>query len=193
MKPTEKKPKSKKTKTATTSSEDLEPKKKRKYVQPVRKVKLADGEEVEEEYHAQYMRKEKHPEPIDDPEKAPPPQDEASKHKYPPPKNNPIFRAKWMRFIDGVVQREKFKLAHLDSLEVLCDLYVDYEEMSETIRRRGRTYDVVTRFGTTVKLRPEVELLDKVRVKIKDFTKLLDLFPKKDHVDESGGGQDEWS
>lgn len=155
-------------------------------------VKLADGTEIMEEYVNQPMTKSVYPEQTKDVEKKKSPKDAASKHKYPPPKKDPVFRKKWMRFIDGIVDRDGFKIGHLDSLEILCDLYVEYEQLTTVIRTQGQTYKSVSRLGETIKIRPEVLQLEKCKANLRSYTKQLDLFPKKDHVDESGGEKDEW-
>lgn len=170
-----------------TNSEEKEPRFKPKM------VKLSDGSEVMENYHGSHPRKRVYKDPIQDPEEGKKPKDEASKHKYPPPKNNPIFRKKWMRFIDGIVDRDNFKIGHLDSLEILCDLYVEYDTISKIIRTQGHTYESISKHGKTIRTRPEVAQLEKCTTNIRTYTRQLDLFPKKDHGHESGGDDEEWS
>lgn len=122
----------------------------------------------------------------------PEPKDEASKHKYPPPKKNPTFRLKWSRFINNVTKRENFNIAHLDSLEILCDLYVEYEELQAFVRKNGQSYMSVGRSGEVWKHYPEVNQLSRVQAQIKEYTKMLGLLLKKDHGNESGGEDSEW-
>lgn len=123
----------------------------------------------------------------------PPPDDVAAKHKYPPPKKHPVFRKKWMRFINNVVKRENFNIAHLDSLEILCDLYVEYDELQEFVRVNGRSYCSLGRAGETWRLYPETMELSKCQSQIKEYTKMLGLLLKKDHGKESGGEEEEWA
>jgi phage terminase small subunit len=120
------------------------------------------------------------------------PEDEASKHKYPPPKLNPVFRMKWMRFIDNVSSRENFNIAHLDSLEILCDLYVEYADLQKFIRTHGRTYESLGRNGRQIRFYPEVAQLNKVQAQIKEYSKMLGLLLKKDQGTESGGEAKAW-
>lgn len=120
------------------------------------------------------------------------PTDKAAKHKYPPPKKHPIFRTKWMRFIDNVTKRENFNIAHLDSLEVLCDLFVEYDELQAFVRVNGRSYLSVGRSGEVWKFYPEVNQLTRVQAQIKEYSKMLGLLLKKDHGNESGGEDEEW-
>lgn len=114
-----------------------------------------------------------------DSESGPWPKDEASKHKYPPPKKHPLFRAKWISYIDTIVNREGFQPAHLDSLEVLCGLIVDEHDLSAFIRSHGQSYKSVSRFGETWKTYPEVASLHRARVLLNKYMGNLGLFPKK--------------
>ncbi len=122
----------------------------------------------------------------------PAPTDKASKHKYPPPKKNKIFRDKWMQFIDNVTKRENFNIAHLNALEVLCDLFVEYDDLQTFIRKHGRNYKSIGRMGLVWKFYPEVVQLNKTQGQIRDYMKMLGLLLKKDHGTESGGEAEEW-
>lgn len=152
------------------------------------------GKEFIRQYPGQDPRFEEHPDFKPDPETtAPEPDDEASKHRYPPPKKDKIFREKWGQFIDSVSGRENFKVGHLNTLEILCDLYVEYDQLQKFIRRKGRTYKSVGRAGEVWKFYPEVMQLNKVQGQIKDYTKMLNLLPKKDHSGDDGGEGSEWN
>lgn len=164
----------------------------RKFNHKPKEITLADGTKVMERYHNDYGSKRVYQPEKPDEEKKPAPKDKASKHKYPPPKNNPVFRQKWMGFIDSVTGRDSFKEAHLEALAVLCDLYVEYHDLDTIIRKEGRTYKSVTRFGEHRAMHPAVAQMDKVRSNIRSYTKQLDLFPKKDNSDGSDGEEDEW-
>lgn len=149
-------------------------------------ITLSDGTQVMEEYGSQKPVKTVYPKKGKDPEATSViPQDAASSLKFPPPKKNKIFRQKWSRFIESIASRENFKQAHLEALEILCDLYVEYEELSAVIRIEGRTYETISRFGKLVKLRPEVAQIEKAQKSIQSYTNLLGLFPKKDHSTEN--------
>ncbi len=126
-------------------------------------------------------------------ETLPTPEDVASDHAYPPPKKDPKFREVWLLFIDSISGRENFKVGHLRNLEILCDLYVEYESLQKFIRTKGRSYLSVGRAGEVWKFYPEVSLLGRVQSQIKDYTKMLNLVPKKDHTSDSGGEKDDWS
>lgn len=113
-------------------------------------------------------------------EEFPEPKDGLENLKYPPPRKNPIFRQKWGRFIDNVVSRDNFKPGHLDTLEILCDLYVELEVLNKFLRMNGMSFLVVMVNGTSRRMYPEVAQRDKIRGQIQTYSKLLDLFPKKD-------------
>jgi phage terminase small subunit len=154
---------------------------------------LADGSQVKERYHNDRGAKPVYPKKKKDEEKVKKPvEDEYSKMKYPPPKRNSVFRETWAKFIRNVTTRDSFKEAHLATLEVLCDLYVEYKDLERIIRTEGRTYETVSQWGKTKKMHPAVGQLDKVRANIAKYTKQLDLFPKRDTGSEADGEEKEW-
>lgn len=158
-----------------------------------KKIKLADGTEVMERYHNDYGSKRVYPPKKKDLEKdGPTISDEFSGLKFPPPKKDRVFREKWAGFIDSLSSRENFKRAHLQALEVLCDLYVEYSDLETVIRTEGRTYRAVSRFGEVRRMHPAVAQIDKVRSNIRAYTKQLDLFPKRDNSSEADGEESEW-
>lgn len=106
--------------------------------------------------------------------------DKYSSLKYPPPKKDPVFRKTWADFIENVTSRDNFKPSHLHTLEILCDLYVELEFLNKFIRMNGMSFKVVTVMGEHRRLYPEVAQRDKVRSMIHQFSRNLDLFPKKD-------------
>ena len=80
-----------------------------------RNIKLSDGTVVKANDNNKRIlgKKYSYSRAVADPEDAPPPKDEWSKHEYPPPKNDPRFRARWGKFIDNVVGRSNFTPGHL--------------------------------------------------------------------------------
>lgn len=160
-----------------------------------RRIKLSDGTVIEatdnNKQSAKKMGKSVYNKEQPDPEETPPDSDGSA---YPPPKKNAVFREKWKRYIDNLARRENFNDGHLDSLEMLCDLYVDYADLSAFIRKNGRSHKVVTVTGESRRLYPEVIQLDKVRSQIQKLLGRLDLFPKKDKSQgKDKRDQEEWS
>ena len=172
---------------------------KKKYPPYKRKIKLSDGSVLvvsdNRKKDAMKMGKPKLNPTIPDPEEAAHVKDEHDKLRYPPPQKNKVFREKWATFLDNIVQRENFKPGHLDLLEVLCELYVDLAELSKFIRCNGQSFEVITITGKSRRMYPEVAQRDKIRKQIENYSKQLDLFPKKDKSPKSGSKQDEkdWS
>ena len=113
-------------------------------------------------------------------------------HKYPPPKSHPIFQKIWLEHIDNITARENFKIGHLQSLEILCDLFVEYGELTKFIQENGRSYKSVGRSGVIWRFYPEVAQTKTVQSQIKDYMKLLGLLLKKDHSVEALGEENEW-
>jgi len=133
------------------------------------------------------------PEVPDAEDEMPEPKDEAAKHKFPPPKKHPTFRRVWMDFIDNISKRENFKSGHLNSLEILCDLHVEYDELRAFIRKKGRSYQSYGRAGMIWKFYPEVAQLNNVQAQIKEYMKMLGLLLKKDHsTQDEKGEKGEW-
>lgn len=94
---------------------------------------------------------------------------------FPPPKKNPTFVKKWKNIIETVASREGFKPAHLFQLEVLCDLFVEYEQLSKWIREYGYTYSAIGRQGKQIKTYPQVGERNRVKEQIRSYSKVLDL------------------
>jgi len=113
--------------------------------------------------------------------------------KYPAPKSHPIFVKVWNDFIENIAGRENFKTGHLNSLEILCELYVEYDNLKKFLEKKGRSYKAQSRMGTIWKFYPEVAQLNTVQSQIKEYMKMLGLLLKKDHSTESGGEKSEWS
>lgn len=147
-------------------------------------VRSSEGQEPRVEFH--------NPPKPDSEKTTDAPDDEYAALKYPPPKKHPIFRKKWGAFIDSLVSRDNFKVGHLNNLEILCDLYVEYAELQEFIRTHGRSYVSVGRNGEAWKFYPEVGQLTRVQANIKTYTAMLRLEPSKDYGTASGGEESEW-
>lgn len=113
--------------------------------------------------------------------------DEAMKEELaglevPPPKNHPVFVRAWSNLLDNVMEKRDFKRAHLLTLEILCDLYVEMDEILKFLEKHGRNYYVKNEAEETYRNYNEVAALDRVRMKIKMYSSSLGLFPNKERV-----------
>lgn len=121
------------------------------------------------------------------------PDDKLTDHPYPPPRKNKIFRDKWALFIDNVTGRKNFHVGHLETLRILCDLFVEYEDLMEFLIEHGNSYCSIGRQGEQWKMYPQVVQLNRVKESIQQYSKLLDLILKKDEGDGGNpGGEEEW-
>lgn len=119
------------------------------------------------------------------------PDDRAAKLKYPPPRKDKIFREKWILFVDNVVGRKNFHLGHLETLRILCDCFVEYEQLRAFLLENGQSYCAVGRQGEQWKMYPHVQQLNRVKESISVYSKMLDLIVKKDEGQGGGTGEDE--
>lgn len=124
----------------------------------------------------------------EDPEAGP-----SEKLKYPSPKANKIFRARWEEYIDDVAARDNFKKGHLSQLEILCNLYVELESLEKYLKMRGKySYLTVTRNGDQWKLYPEVAQKNRTLAEIRNYSKTLGLVLVKDKEMNDGDEENEW-
>lgn len=100
--------------------------------------------------------------------------------KYPPRKTNKIYVRMWNEFVDGVASRDNFKLAYLNQLSILCDLYVEYDTLLIFIQKNGYSYESESKSGITLKPYPEVLHFAKVQSEIRNYSKILGLLLVKD-------------
>lgn len=118
---------------------------------------------------------------------------EHPKAMHPPPKSNRTFVKKWRSLIDTIAGRDNFKDAHLHQLEILCDLFVEYEDLSTFLRKNGYTYEAFGRQGKAIKPFPEVLQLNRVKTEIRNYSKMLGLIISKDKDTGGGASKDgEW-
>ena len=101
--------------------------------------------------------------------------------KFPSPKpKKESFTAYWDSFVPDIQDRDNLKSSHLNQLRVLCDLWVEYDELLEIIDLEGRTYVSTGRNGDQIKLRPEIQQLAKCVAEIRNYSKMLGLILVKD-------------
>lgn len=115
--------------------------------------------------------------------------------KYPPPKKDRAFREKWRELIHTVVKRDNFKEAHLFQLGILCDLFVEYDDLSKFLRENGYTYEAYGRQGKAIKPFPQVGQINKVKTEIRNYSRMLGLLLSKDKDTGGGGGSgdEDWN
>lgn len=106
--------------------------------------------------------------------------DDLDKSEYPPPSTHPLFRKFWSESIVNVTERSNFQAAHLGLLESLCFLRVELRALDNFVMTNGHTFRIVTVLGEQRKTYPEVNERLKVLGQIGNFSRLLDLVPKKD-------------
>ncbi len=99
---------------------------------------------------------------------------------YPPPRKNLVFRRKWKEFIENIYERDNFRRGHLSQLAILCDLYVDYDELSKFIRVNGFEYTSFGRQGKQIRMYPQVTQRNKILSEIRSYSLALGLVLKKD-------------
>ena len=90
------------------------------------------------------------------------------------------FKSYWDEFLPSVKERENLKQPHLRQLRILCDLYVELDELQTIIDLEGRTYVSEGRNGIQIKIRPEVSEKNRVVSEIRNYSKMLGLILVKD-------------
>lgn len=96
------------------------------------------------------------------------------------PKKSPDFKRYWNLYAESIALRENFKTGHLKNLEILCDLLVDYDNLTNFVNENGFSYETSGRYGHQQKMHVEVSIRQKTIGQIKDFCKLLDITLAKD-------------
>ena len=108
-----------------------------------------------------------------------------------PKKDETIFTEYWNKYIEGICNRKNFKVEHLDQLKILCDLFVEHDDVIEEIKTEGRTYYSEGRNGRQLKIHPLVGQLNHVRSEIRAYTKCLGITLAEDSNEETEG-KEEW-
>jgi phage terminase small subunit len=109
------------------------------------------------------------------------------------PRSDADFSKVWNKLIHEITTRENFKPGHLHQLEVLCDLYVEYDRLRLDVKRLGYTYETGEgRNGVQIKIRPEVTQINRCRSEIRSYSKTLGLLLVKDTDFNTGEEEDEW-
>lgn len=101
-------------------------------------------------------------------------------HRSPNP--DPMFTRMWNVFVGNLVERPNFHIGYLAQLEILCDLYREYHTYSAALELAGTTYWTDGgRNGPQLKVHPHVAQLNRIRVDIVSYSKMLGLVLVKDN------------
>ena len=98
-----------------------------------------------------------------------------SKIKFRAPKKDPIFRKHWNQLLPKIVERDNFHEGYLKQLEILCQLYVDYSNLTKFVEENGYSFKTDGRYGETSRPHVETQLMTKVLAEIRAYSKLLGL------------------
>lgn len=116
--------------------------------------------------------------------------------KFPSPKGEKLFKRKWKLFLPEIAGRPNFKLSQLAQLEVLCDLYAEYSNLKDFIKKQGYVYaNGGGRTGNLLKPHVEVIRLGRVEHLIKEYSRILGLMTPRTYLPEmtEGSGEEtEW-
>lgn len=95
------------------------------------------------------------------------------------------FTRYWDLFVDDILTREGFKPFHLEQLRVLCELFVEVDELTRIVKEEGYTYySEGGRNGDQLKIRPEISQLNRTRTEIRNYCKILCLTLEKGYIPE---------
>jgi phage terminase small subunit len=111
--------------------------------------------------------------------------------KFHAPKKDEEFIYYWDKLLPQVVKRENFHESHLEQLEILCDLYLDYNRLTEFVKINGFSFMTSGRYGDTSREHVEVKVRQKTVSEIRAYSKLLGLTLSKDDA-ATDEVEDEW-
>ena len=94
---------------------------------------------------------------------------------HPPPRDHHVFVQKWEELIPILELKPNFSAHTYTQLEMLCDLYVDYYELSEIIRKQGYTDKASRAQYKVIKTSAHVSQRNTVIKQIYELTKILGL------------------
>ncbi len=90
-----------------------------------------------------------------------------------PKKKEKKFTAYWNKFIIIIAKKEGFNDIVLKNLEILCDLYIDYDDLTAILKEEGWTTTSDTRYGTQHRSHPAAGERTKILSDIRHYSKLL--------------------
>ena len=90
------------------------------------------------------------------------------------------FTPYWDVLIDDLKDVPNVKKSHLLQLRLLCELYMEYDRLTEIIAEEGYSYSQEGgRYGNQEKTNPNVAQRNKTVAQIKDYSLMLGLTPMK--------------
>ena len=95
------------------------------------------------------------------------------KPQYPPPVKTPEFRKYWTRFISIVSEKQGFDTSCLKNLEILCELYVTYDRITDHISNNDLVTENEGRYGLQIKPNPMLNERQKIVGEIRHYSRLL--------------------
>ena len=85
------------------------------------------------------------------------------------------FKKYWNMFLPKLMKRNNFHQVYSKNLEILCQLYVEYDKLTQVLKEQGFSYVADGRYGTQIKTRPEALEKDKICSQILKYSKILNL------------------
>ena len=103
------------------------------------------------------------------------------------------FKKYWDKFILSAIERDNFSSYHLKNLEILCTLYVEYDELTEVIQVEGYSFVSEGRYGVQRKTLPELTERGKILAEIRQYSRMLGILLSKDQkFNELPNEENEW-
>lgn len=111
--------------------------------------------------------------------------------KYKSPIKNKEFNHYWERFIPVISEKDGFDESCLKNVEIICSLYVTFDELSTYLTENSLIIENHTRYGLQVKPNPALGERAKVVAEIRHYSKLLGMKISPTPQEEDGL-HDEW-
>ena len=112
---------------------------------------------------------------------------------FPAPHKDTAFVGYWSSFLKDVEDRDNFHSGHLKNLEILCQLYVEYDSLTYILKETGFSYYATGRYGEQIKTRPESTERGKILAEIRNYARLLGLVLSTGQGNDSDSESDEWN
>lgn len=107
-----------------------------------------------------------------------------------PKKANKIFTEYWKLYISKIIVKKNYDKHHLELLEILCDLHVDYKTHRKFLDKHGTSFTSEGRYGRQTKKYPEVDQMNNILKEIRYYIKALGLeISEEEKIEDKKG---EW-